>query len=67
MSNRPIPSDIPAEALPFLEEVAYFAPDALAPGATAPDVPLLDPLGHAVRSVDLWADRPVVLIFGSYT
>ena len=62
-----LPADIPPEALPFLEEMAYFAPDALAVGSRAPDVPLVDPEGWEVRSASLWTERPAVLIFGSYT
>ena len=67
MPDAPLPPDLPPEALPFLEEMAYFAPDALEVGSPAPDVPLTDPEGREVRSAALWSELPAVLIFGSYT
>ena len=62
-----LPGDIPAEAVPFLEEMGYLEPDRLSVGVPAPDVPLLTPHGEELRSSQLSGSRPVVLIFGSYT
>jgi hypothetical protein len=62
-----LPSDIPAEAVPFLESVGYLEPDALRPGDPIPDLPLFTPSGEAVRLRALGGGRPLVLIFGSYT
>ena len=64
---RPLPADIPPEALPFLAEMGYLLPDTLAAGFPAPDVPLQTPAGAPLRTPELWARLPAVLIFGSYT
>jgi hypothetical protein len=61
-----LPTDIPAEAVPFLEEVGYLEPDRLSLGDPAPDVPLYTPDGETSLS-RLRDGRPAVLIFGSYT
>ncbi len=39
----------------------------LVPGAAAPDLPLAMFDGRAVRLSELWADKPVLLVFGSCT
>ena len=62
-----LPPDIPPEALPFLSEAGYLDPDRLAPGDPAPDVPFYTLDGEEVRLSQVWGERPLVLIFGSYT
>ena len=62
-----LPPGVPREALPFLREVGYLDPERLAPGDPAPDVPLTTPEGEEVRLSRFWTERPVVLVFGSYT
>jgi hypothetical protein len=62
-----LPPDIPSEAAPFLQEMGWLDPDRLGVGDPAPDVPLLTPEGEARRTSGLWAERPAVVLFGSYT
>ena len=62
-----IPTDIPAEALPFLREMAYFEADRLQVGDSVPPVTLQDCHGRSVTLGRRDAERPVVLVFGSYT
>ena len=62
-----LPADIPPEAVPFLRAAGYLEPDRLAPGDAAPDVPLHTLEGEQVRLSDCWREKPLVLIFGSYT
>lgn len=62
-----LPPGVPPEAVPFLTEVGYFKPDQLSPGDPTPDLPLYTPEGEEVRLSRFWAERPVVLVFGSYT
>lgn len=67
LPRRQPPSDIPPEALPFLEEVGYLETDSLAVGDLAPDVPLYTAEGEVVNLRHFPERRPVVLIFGSHT
>jgi hypothetical protein len=62
-----LPDGIPEEAVPFLQQVGYLDDDPVLPGRAAPVVTLLKPSGDEVSSAGLWAKRPAVLIFGSYT
>jgi len=62
-----LPVDVPREAVPFLTEVGYLDEDRLALGDQAPDLPLHGPEGVSTSLGALWANRPLVLIFGSYT
>jgi thyroxine 5-deiodinase len=62
-----LPSGVPPEAAPFLEEVGYLAPDPVAVGDAAPDVPFFTPDGEEVRLGRLRGERPVILVFGSHT
>jgi hypothetical protein len=62
-----LPAGVPAEAVPFLQEVGYLEPDHLSIGEWAPDVPVFMPEGDAVPLSRCWAERPAVLIFASYT
>jgi len=63
-----IPSDIPAEALPVLQEMGYLEPDRLSVGDRVRPLTLA-PLhgGEPVTVGASDAGRPTVLIFGSYT
>lgn len=64
----PIPDDIPAEVVPFLQEMGYLDPDRLQVGDQVTPLALT-----ALQSKDTIlvgapdAPRPTVLIFGSYT
>lgn len=66
-SRAPLPPDIPPEVVPFLEEAGYLEPDRLSVGDPVPDLPLYALDGSETRLSRLWADIPLVLIFGSYT
>lgn len=67
MMKRELPSDIPAEAVPFLQEMGYLEADRLAPGDPAPDAPLHALSGETVTLARFFGERSVALIFGSYT
>jgi hypothetical protein len=64
----PIPDDIPAEAVPFLQEMGYLEPDRLQVGDRVTPLALT-----ALQSEEMVvvgapeAPRSTVLIFGSYT
>lgn len=63
-----LPSDIPSEAIPFLEEMGYLEPDRLRVGELSPRLTLSDL--HREYTVEIGAPdatQPTVLIFGSYT
>jgi len=63
-----LPSDIPPEVVPFLQEMGYLDADRIQVGDRAPCLSLstLDGTGTVtIGAPD--AARPVVLIFGSYT
>jgi hypothetical protein len=62
-----LPPDIPAEAREFLQEMGWMDPERLATGDPAPDLPLFTPEQESRRTSQLWAERPAVFIFGSYT
>jgi len=64
---RSLPSDIPPHAVPFVEQMGYLDADPLAAGDPAPDVILYTAAGQPAALRDLLRDRPVVLVFGSYT
>ena len=66
-STRPLPPNLPAEAVSFLEEMGYLEPDRLAAGDAAPDARLFRPDGTGVRLHELLGEKPAVLVFGSYT
>lgn len=63
-----LPSDIPQEAIPILNEMGYLEPDRLKVGDLAPCITLtrLDS-GEAQVIGASHVRLPVVLIFGSYT
>lgn len=62
-----LPSGVPEEAVPFLQEVGYLEADALAVGDVAPDLPLYTLEGAEVRLGRFRGHSPVVLVFGSHT
>ena len=62
-----LPPDIPPEARSFLERSGYFEEDPLATGDAAPDVALYTLRGECVALRDFWQEKPLVLVFGSYT
>ena len=62
-----LPADIPAEAVEFLRERGYLDDERLFTGAAAPDAPLYSLEGEPTTLLAHLADRPLVLIFGSYT
>ena len=62
-----LPSDIPAHAVPFLQDMGYLDPDPLEVGQPAADLELTTLEGKPARLSALWATAPVVLVFGSYT
>ena len=63
-----LPPDIPPEVISFLEEVGYLDEDRLKVGDTVPEL-MLNRLadGAGVTIGGSSGQRPVVLIFGSYT
>ncbi len=63
-----LPSDIPQEAIPILNEMGYLEPDRLKVGDIAPRLTLtrLDS-GEAQEIGASNVPLPTVLIFGSYT
>jgi len=63
----PLPPDIPPEAVPFLQGMGYLEADRIAAGDAAPDAPLHTLAGQAVTLASFFGQRPVALIFGSYT
>jgi hypothetical protein len=63
-----LPADVPAEALPVLQEMGYLEPDRIGVGDRVR--PLTLESLHGGDSVTVGAPdaaRPTVLIFGSYT
>ena len=59
---------LPPEALPVLQSNGYFEPDLLSVGSTAPRIALAArDDGRMVAVGAAGAERPTVLIFGSYT
>ena len=63
-----IPTDIPAEAIPILQEMGYMEADRLSVGALAPRLTLSEL--HDRFTIEIGsphAAQPTVLIFGSYT
>jgi hypothetical protein len=59
---------LPPEAAPALQEAGYFEPDRLEAGMRAPTLALAARDGGRLVEIGGAAgDRPVVLIFGSYT
>jgi hypothetical protein len=67
VSTTSLPPGVPAEAVPYLQEVGYLEPDGLAVGEPAPDAPVFTPEGDMVPLRHCWDERPAVLIFASYT
>lgn len=63
-----LPSDIPPEAIPFLQEMGYLESDQLHVGDSSPQITLSD-LAMTNTTVIGATDspQPTVLIFGSYT
>ena len=63
-----LPSDIPEEAIPVLEEMGYLEPDRLKVGDVAPRL-ILTHLSSGKQTAigETDAVLPCVLIFGSYT
>jgi hypothetical protein len=63
-----LPSDIPTEAVPILEEMGYLEPDTLHVGDQAPclTLTLLSTSEEVVVGAPD-ASLPTVLVFGSYT
>ncbi len=62
-----LPPEIPAEAVAVLDAVGFLEPDTLAVGGPAPDVPLYTPEGERLLLREMRGERPLVLVFGSYT
>jgi hypothetical protein len=62
-----LPAGIPSEAVPFLRDRGYLDPERLSAGAAAPDAPLYRLDGRPTTLLAHLAERPLVLIFGSYT
>jgi hypothetical protein len=62
-----LPADIPPEVVPFLQQAGYLDVDRLSVGDPAPDPPLWTTEGAPFRLSRFRGERPVVLIFGSYT
>jgi len=62
-----LPPDIPPEAVPFLQGMGYLEADRIAAGDPAPDAPLHTFAGKPVMLASFFGERPVALIFGSYT
>lgn len=63
-----LPSDIPAEVVPFLEQMGYLDADRLQMGDQAPRLTLEALHGGEPAVIgDTRAPLPTVLIFGSYT
>jgi hypothetical protein len=58
---------LPPEAAPILLENGYFEPDRLDPGSAAPRLALSARAGGDSVTIGGDRDRPMVLIFGSYT
>lgn len=63
-----LPSDIPSEAIPILEEMGYLEEDRLKVGDSVPCLTLTNLLsGVPTRIGEPNALLPTVLVFGSYT
>ena len=62
-----LPPDIPPEVVPFLEEAGYLDADRLTVGDSVPPLTAYTLGGQPVALASLWAQRPAVLVFGSYT
>ena len=63
-----LPPGVPEEARPVLQEVGYFVPDTLHPGDKIAPITLTSLHGTAeVVLGEIGRQRPMVLIFGSYT
>ena len=62
-----IPADVPPEAIPFLHQAGYFDDERMQVGDRVPYIELgrLDSGGTVELGVPV--ERPIVLIFGSYT
>ena len=59
---------LPPEAAPVLRKAGYFEPDRLQVGALTPVLALQEREGNGFVEIGgEGRDRPVVLIFGSYT
>jgi hypothetical protein len=67
VQREALPPGVPPEAVDFLNEMGYLEADRLQVGGLAPDVPLLPVGGELLRTPELWRERSVVFIFGSYT
>ena len=61
-----LPPDIPPEVLGFLQQVGYLDEDRLKPGDFVPELTLHHKDGAPV-TIGAGMERPVVLIFASYT
>ncbi len=63
-----VPSDIPSEAIPILEEMGYLEEDRLKVGDSVPCLTLTNlSSGEPKRIGEPNAPLPTVLVFGSYT
>jgi hypothetical protein len=62
-----LPEDFPPEVVPILREAGYLDDDRLHVGDRVPELSLFSVGGVPISLRGLWVDRPVVLIFGSYT
>lgn len=62
-----LPPEIPPEAVAVLDAVGFLKPDTLAVGDPAPDVPLYTLEGERQALREMCGERPLVLVFGSYT
>jgi hypothetical protein len=62
-----LPQDIPPEVMAFLQQVGYLGEDRLKPGDSVPELTLSHLADGATVTIGGSMERPVVLIFASYT
>lgn len=62
-----LPQDMPPEVIAFLQQVGYLDEDRLKPGDSAPELMLNQLTDGAPVTIGGAMERPVVLIFASYT
>jgi hypothetical protein len=62
-----LPQDIPPEVVVFLQDVGYLDEDRLKPGDSAPVLELRHLSNGTTITIGGRMERPVALIFASYT
>jgi hypothetical protein len=67
ISEDNLPPGIPEEALPHLRKVGYLRDSPMRVGDSVPTLHLYTPAGEPKPIAELWRNKPVVLVFGSFT